>query len=74
MLILTRRPGEEIMIGDSVRIEILAVRGAQVRIGIEAPANVGVHRGEIYRRLKAEGRTLLHGTGGPKNEPETAGG
>jgi len=54
MLILTRRPGETIFIGDEVRIKILGIKGNQVRIGIEAPDAVAVHREEIYDRIKAE--------------------
>jgi carbon storage regulator len=52
MLILTRRLGESVMIGDDVTITILAVKGNQVRVGINAPKNLSVHREEIYRRIK----------------------
>lgn len=52
MLILTRRIGETLVIGDNVKISILGVRGQQVRIGIDAPRNVSVHREEIYNRIK----------------------
>jgi carbon storage regulator len=54
MLILTRRVGEKILIGDDVSIAVLAVRGNQVRIGIEAPSEVAVHREEIYHRIQQE--------------------
>lgn len=54
MLILTRRIGESVNIGDDIQITILGVRGNQVRIGIEAPQNVAVHREEIYERIKQE--------------------
>lgn len=54
MLILTRRPGETIVIGDSVDFTILGVRGNQVRIGIEAPIEISVHREEIYQKIKQE--------------------
>lgn len=54
MLILTRRVGETLMIGDDVKITILGRNGNQVRIGIEAPKNVGVYREEIYQRILAE--------------------
>jgi len=54
MLILTRRTGERILIGDDVEIMVLGVRGNQVRIGIQAPANISVHREEIYHRIQQE--------------------
>jgi len=54
MLILTRRIGESVYIGDEVRLTVLGVRGAQVRIGINAPKDVPVHREEIYYRIKHE--------------------
>ncbi|HES76935.1 MAG TPA: carbon storage regulator [bacterium] len=55
MLILTRRVGEVLRIGDDVSITILGVKGNQVRIGIDAPKDVAVHREEIYQRIKREG-------------------
>jgi carbon storage regulator len=54
MLILTRRVGETVMIGDDVTITILGVKGNQVRVGINAPKSVAVHRAEIYERIKRE--------------------
>lgn len=54
MLILTRRVGETVMIGDDVTTTVLGVKGNQVRIGINAPKNVAVHREEIYERIKRE--------------------
>ena len=54
MLILTRRVGEAVMIGDEVSITVLGVKGNQVRIGINAPKDVAVHREEIFERIKAE--------------------
>lgn len=54
MLILTRRIGEIIRIGNDITIAVLGIKGNQVRIGIEAPKNVPVHREEIYERIKKE--------------------
>jgi len=54
MLILTRKVGESINIGDDITITILGVKGNQVRIGIDAPKDVAVHREEIYQRIKRE--------------------
>jgi len=54
MLILTRRVGETLRIGNDVVVTVLAVHGSQVRIGIDAPKSVPVHREEVYRRLEEE--------------------
>lgn len=54
MLILTRRVGETLMIGDEVTVTVLGVKGNQVRIGVNAPRDVAVHREEIYDRIKRE--------------------
>src|SRR6202008_640738 len=54
MLILTRRVGGTVMIGNEVTVTVLGVKGNQVRIGINAPKNVAVHREEIYQRIKGE--------------------
>ena len=55
MLILTRRISESIIIGDDVKITVLGVKGNQVRLGIDAPKDLPVHREEIYERIKNEG-------------------
>ena len=62
MLILTRRVGETLMIGDSVTITVLGVKGNQVRLGVNAPKDVSVHREEIYQRIQRE-------HDGEENEP-----
>ncbi len=54
MLILTRRVGETLMVGDEVSVTVLGVKGNQVRIGINAPKDVSVHREEIYLRIQKE--------------------
>jgi carbon storage regulator len=57
MLILTRRVGEAVVIGEEVTVTVLGVKGNQVRIGVAAPKSVAVHRDEIYERIKHERQT-----------------
>ena len=64
MLILTRRVGETLMIGDDVAVTVLGVKGNQVRIGVKAPRDVSVHREEIYERIQEEQEVRGDGTTG----------
>ncbi len=56
MLVLTRKLGESIVIGNNVRVTVLEMQGKQIRLGIDAPPEVSVHRGEVYERIEAENR------------------
>jgi carbon storage regulator len=59
MLILTRRVGEHLMIGDDIVVTVLNVQGKNIRIGIRAPRDVAVHREEVYERIKLEEEELV---------------
>jgi len=54
MLVLTRKAGESIIIGSDIRVTVLEMQGRQIRLGIEAPLDVSVHRGEVYERIREE--------------------
>lgn len=67
MLILTRRVGETLMVGDEVSITVLGVKGNQVRLGVDAPKTIAVHREEIYARIQQEKNG---GNGGQRSDEE----
>jgi carbon storage regulator len=70
MLILTRRVGETLMIGDEVTVTVLGVKGNQVRIGVNAPKDIAVHREEIYERIKREQDGTVQATASPQPSHE----
>lgn len=71
MLVLTRRLGETIVIGDDVVIKIVDIHGKQIRIGIEAPSEVSVYRGEIYERIMLENKAAADAAGDIKSVTQT---
>jgi len=61
MLILTRKIGESIIISDNVKVTVLGVEGRQIRVGIDAPKEISVHREEIYNKIAAENASIVGG-------------
>lgn len=62
MLVLTRKPGESIMIGDEIELKIISIEGDQVKIGLDAPRSVKVYRSEIYKAIQEENKAALNST------------
>ena len=73
MLILTRRVGETLMIGDDVTVTVLGVKGNQVRIGVDAPKEIAVHREEIYERIQREQENAAAQGNDPVQENDAVG-
>jgi len=71
MLVLTRRLGETIVIGDDIVIKIVDIHGKQIRVGIEAPSEVSVYRGEIYERIMLENKAAAGAAGDFKTVSES---
>jgi len=65
MLVLTRRVGEGITIGTNIRVVVVEIKGGQVRLGIEAPASISVHRDEIYAKVRDENKKAVSATDVP---------
>ncbi|MBT4504671.1 MAG: carbon storage regulator CsrA [Gemmatimonadetes bacterium] len=61
MLVLTRKAGESIVIGSEIRVTVLELQGRQIRLGIEAPSTISVHRGEVYERIREENERAAEG-------------
>jgi carbon storage regulator len=71
MLVLTRKPGQSIMIGDGVEVQVLSVAGEKVRLGITAPREVSIFRNEVYDRIESESRSGGDGGGGEEEDEGT---
>jgi carbon storage regulator len=68
MLVLTRKPGQSIMIGDGVEVQVLSVAGEKVRLGITAPRDVAIFRNEVYDRIESESSAESEGSGDDDDE------
>ena len=72
MLVLTRKPGQSIMIGDGVEVQVLSVAGEKVRLGITAPRDVSIFRNEVYDRIESENESESSGGGEEDTEVNAA--
>ena len=70
MLVLTRKPGQSIMIGDGVEVQVLSVAGEKVRLGITAPRDISIFRNEVYDRIENEGGGQNEGAGALAHEDD----
>ena len=68
MLVLTRKPGQSIMIGDGVEVQVLSVAGEKVRLGITAPRDVSIFRNEVYDRIESENASSTGGDDGDEDD------
>jgi carbon storage regulator len=73
MLVLTRKPGQSIMIGDGIEVQVLSVAGEKVRLGISAPREVGIFRNEVYERIDAENSNAEKSSDAPDEEKGAGG-
>ena len=69
MLVLTRKAGQSIVIGDDIEVTVLSVTGDKVRLGVEADKDVPIYRDEVHRRIAAEGEAAVNGNGGDPVSP-----
>ena len=69
MLVLTRKPGQSIIIGDGIEVQVLSVAGEKVRLGITAPKDVGIYRNEVHERIAQEGPSGPSGNGSVQVAP-----
>ena len=72
MLVLTRKPGQSIMIGDGVEVQVLSVAGEKVRLGITAPRDVSIFRNEVYDRIESEATSRTKGQTRPSRRARAA--
>ncbi len=71
MLVLSRKKNESIIINDNITVTVIEIRGDKVRLGIEAPKNVTVHRREVYEAIQSQNQARLHDTEAPAVSPDS---